>query len=98
MLQEYAVVRAIAFSADGKWVAAATQGGDREAIGANTDVEGLPQPRIHLVEVATGQVRETLVAPPGSCSALAFSPDGKTLASACVGSIYLWDLNRLVKE
>jgi WD40 repeat protein len=40
----------------------------------------------------------TEAAPPGSCSALAFSPDGKTLASAGVGKVYLWNLNRLGKK
>ncbi len=98
LLQEQAVVRAIAFSPDGKWVAAVTQGGDRDAFGESTDLEGLPQPRIHLIEVATAQVRDTLVAPRGPCAALAFSPDGKTLASAGVGKVLLWDLNRLGKE
>jgi WD40 repeat protein len=98
VLQDHAVVRAIAFHPDGKWVAAATQGGDRDAFTESTDFEGLPQPRIHLIEVASAQVRDTLVAPPGSCAALAFSPDGKTLASAGVGKVFLWNLNGLGKE
>jgi WD40 repeat protein len=98
LLQDHAVVRAIVFSRDGKWVAATTQGGDREAYTEHMELESMPQPRIHLVEVATAQVRDTLVAPPCSCAALAFSPDGKTLASAGVGKIFLWDLNRLGKD
>ena len=50
------------------------------------------QPRIHLVDVATGEIRETLVAPQGFTASLCFSPDGKTLAAGGYGRVDLWDV------
>ncbi|MBX3435975.1 MAG: PD40 domain-containing protein [Planctomycetaceae bacterium] len=92
-----AATRAPAFSPDGRWAAVATQEMSLEsasgAVRGAITAEDLPQPRIHLVEVATGQVRETMVAPQGFASSLAFSPDGKTLATGGKGCVLLWDLS-----
>lgn len=57
--------------------------------------EQVGQPRIILVEVATGKVVETLVSPHAFLAGLAFSPDDKTLASSGQGCIHLWDLSHL---
>jgi hypothetical protein len=82
-----------AFSPDGKWVAVPTLLIPEDA-GHETLAEDLPQPRVHLVEVAAGMVRETLVAPQGFPSAACFSPDGKTLATSGSGRVLLWDLTK----
>jgi WD40 repeat protein len=89
ILQDDAVVAAIAFSPDSKRVAVVTQPrgrGDPEA------GDALPQPQIHLVDVQTAQVRESLIAPPGPITALSFSPDARTLASSGLGKALLWSL------
>jgi WD40 repeat protein len=60
-------VVAVAFSPDGKTVAAANAG---------------KQPQVKLWDLATGKERATLKSPTGAYNSLAFSPDGKILAVA----------------
>jgi len=57
--------------------------------------EQIGQPRIILIEVATGKVVDTLVSPHAFLGGFAFSPDDKTLASSGRGCIHLWDISHL---
>jgi WD40 repeat protein len=98
ILQENAVVGAIAFSPDSRWVAAVSQPRGKTADNEAGDVDNLLQPRIHLVDAHTARVRETLIAPHGPITALSFSPDGKTLASAGSGKALLWSLTPAPNE
>jgi WD40 repeat protein len=97
ILQEDAIVGAIAFSADSRWVAAVTQPRGKTAGFDGGDADNLSQARIHLVDARTAQVRDSLIAPPGHATALAFSPDGKTLASGGLGKVLLWTLTPSTK-
>ena len=81
------------FAADGRWIAVATQGmPDRSALGDAADATDLPQPKLYLVQLATGEIRETIVMPQCYPASLCFSPDGKTLASSGQGRVLFWDV------
>ena len=81
---------AVALSPDRRLLALGAQGGDRIA----PDGRLLPNPRKVIIwEVASGSIRHELGGIEGHVTALAFSRDGKTLASGCTDTtIFLWDL------
>jgi WD40 repeat protein len=90
------VVGGCAFSPDGKWLAAPCLPLDRSPRAYMMDVimgrsVDLPQQRIHLIEVARGKIRETLLGPQGAPNDACFSPDGTTLATTGRGEVLLWD-------
>jgi WD40 repeat protein len=92
--EEKAFIRPRTFSPDSRWMAVGTQFIPEELQQEDEPAaENVPQPRIHLVDVATGKICETLVTPQGFASSGSFSPDGKTLATAGNGRVLLWDLS-----
>ncbi|MFL5327465.1 MAG: WD40 repeat domain-containing protein [Gemmataceae bacterium] len=80
-----------AFSPDGRWVAILTREIPK-GIRNGTPPDEAPQPRVHLIETATGVVREVIVLPHAYTNHVAFSPDGKTLATDGYGRVLLWDM------
>jgi WD40 repeat protein len=58
------------------------------------DPRDLPQPRVSLIDLNGSAPPRLLVAPHGYVGALAFSPDGKTLAFGSSGTVHLFDLTR----
>src|SRR5262249_53064299 len=65
------------FSPDGKWLTVITQVGPNKPAGAQLEVQDVPQPHIHLIDVAAGDIRETLIAPQGFARSARFSPDAR---------------------
>jgi WD40 repeat protein len=80
-------VMAVVFSRDSKTLAVAIQEMPEERPRSSEDIGG----RIELWDVAAGKRRATLLTPDGAQTALACSPDGKTLASGGLGAVHLWD-------
>ncbi len=83
------------FSPDGKWIAVVVQMMPKKWHGEDLDPRDMPQPRILLIETATGEIRETLIAPQGFASSACFSPDGRTLATDGYGRVLLWDMTKM---
>jgi WD40 repeat protein len=94
LLGEKAHPFAPAFSPDGRWIAVPAQVFPAPVLSFNVKAEDLTQPRIHLIDAASGQVRETIVSAQAMPVSLCFSPDRKTLATGGHGRVLLWDLTR----
>jgi WD40 repeat protein len=87
------VISEPAFHPSGKWLAVPVLIAAGTAPHDETPPEELPQPRIHIVDVAAGKIVETLIAPQCYLNSATFSPDGKTLASSGEGEVLLWDFS-----
>jgi WD40 repeat protein len=83
------------FNPDGKWLAVITRTYPEKTVGDDLDARDVPQPRILLIETATGEIRETMIAPQGFSTDACFSPDGRTLATGGHGRVLLWDMTKM---
>jgi WD40 repeat protein len=87
------------FSPNGKWFVVIAQAMTGRPNSVDTvDPRDSPQARIHIINVATGEIRETIIAPPGFPATACFSPDGATLATGGHGRVLLWDVSDLTKS
>jgi hypothetical protein len=88
---EYRWVRA--FRPDGKVIVLTTMPREEGRPVRDPDPADLPQPRVRLVELASGKEVETLVCPNGFLVNAAFTPDGKYLAVGATGGVLLFDMS-----
>jgi WD40 repeat protein len=87
--------RHVILSPDGRTVAVAwAPKAEAEDLEDDPDPQDLPQPRIALVDINGRMPARLLIAPHGYVGALAFSPDGKTLAFGSSSTVHLFDLTR----
>lgn len=85
-----------ALSPDGRLIAAGLVNFENDRI---SGYNGRQVSKIRIWETATGTVRTDLSGHEGTITTLAFSPDGKTLASGSSDTtILLWDLGRAPSE
>jgi WD40 repeat protein len=94
VLGKKGLVRKPAFSPDGRRIAVISQQIDILVPFPEPRADDSLQARVHLIDVATGEVRETLVLPQGFPTSACFSPDGQTLATTGQGEVLLWDMTR----
>jgi peroxiredoxin len=83
--------RSCVIDPSGKWMVVPVLEFPQSTVAQDIPLDDLPQPRLQIREVATGSLLEELIAPPGYMISLAFSPDGKTLATSGNGGVLLWD-------
>jgi RNA polymerase sigma factor (sigma-70 family) len=100
-LREDGELTSVAFSPDGKTLASASRP-DFKGPAASSNKRGVQQHEVTLRDPATGRVRARLSGHTGWVAAVAFSPDGRILATAstvpaggtgedATGEVRLWD-------
>ena len=89
------IASGLTFHPSGNWLVVVTRSVPEKKTGDDLDPRDLPQPRILLIETATGAIRETLVAPQSFSNDACFSPDGRTLATDGHGRVLLWDMTKM---
>lgn len=89
------IASGLTFHPSSKWLAVITRRYPEKSAGADLDARDLPQPRILLIETATGVIRETLIFPQTISNVACFSPDGRTLATDGNGRVLLWDMTKM---
>jgi len=60
---------------------------------ANPPPSFVPQSQIRIIDVVSGKTLETVAMSPCYPHSVAFSPDGKTLATSGKGEVLLWDFS-----
>jgi len=83
------------FSPDGRWIVAVTQvyPDDVRSWRYLNHVE-TPQARIYVIDAASGELCETLIAPQGLVRKASFRPDGAMFATGTTGKVLLWDFRQ----
>jgi WD40 repeat protein len=83
-----------AFDSTGKWLAVPVNYVSIEKfLREDPSPEDYPQPKIQIIDVGSGQIAETLLAPQAYLYTACFSPDGHTLATSGDGEVLLWDFS-----
>jgi WD40 repeat protein len=81
-------VAALAWSRDGRLVAVSSGAGNRSG-GWGKAGKGT----VHILDAATGKLRETALGHPSTVRSVAFQPDGKMLLTGCQdGKARIWDV------
>jgi WD40 repeat protein len=80
------------FAPDGKSLAVFVR---PKIVDRDPDYHEIAQPQVYLFDVTNREKKpDILVCPHGWMGALAFSPDGKTLAAGSAGAVHLFDLSK----
>ncbi len=80
------------FHPSGRWLVTTQLKLPDSAARRDPELSQLEQPRLQLIDTASGKILETMIIPQSFAMSIAFGPDGNTLATAGKGAVYLWDM------